>query len=64
MTFQNGGNQPRGPLDDRISALLDTRPPLDRPALLSALRDEFTACENAAYRSGWNDALAELRRRS
>jgi hypothetical protein len=63
MTSQTGGSRERSTLHDRVDALLHRPGPLDKRALLATLDAEVAAREIRAYAAGWNDALAELRRR-
>ncbi|MEU6977466.1 MULTISPECIES: hypothetical protein [unclassified Streptomyces] len=63
MTSQTGGSRAGSTLHDRLNALLQGPGPLDKRALLATLDAEVAARETRAYTAGWNDALAELRRR-
>lgn len=64
MTSQAGGSRIRSTLQDRLNEVLHRPGPLDKRALLATLDAEVTARELHAYKAGWNDAVAELRRRS
>ncbi|MFF0747874.1 hypothetical protein [Streptomyces sp. NPDC004267] len=63
MTSETGGSRSESTLHDRIDVLLRGPGPLDKRTLLAALDAEIEAREFRAYTAGWNDALAELRRR-
>jgi len=63
MTSQTGGSHTGSTLHERLNALLQGPGPLDKRALLATLDAEVAARETRAYTAGWNDALAELRRR-
>ncbi|MEU0401650.1 hypothetical protein ABZ318_15685 [Streptomyces sp. NPDC006197] len=64
MPSQTGGNHAGRTLHDRLDTLLQDPGPLDKRALLATLDAEVAAREIHAYKAGWNDALAELHRRS
>ena len=64
MTSQTGGSHTRHSFHHRLDALLRSPGPLDKRALLATLDAEVEARELHAYKAGWNDALAELRRTS
>ncbi|MFE4589536.1 hypothetical protein [Streptomyces laurentii] len=63
MTSQTGGSRSGNTLHDRVDALLRGPGPLDKRALLATLDAEIEAREIHAYKAGWNDALAEARRK-
>ncbi|MEU6928573.1 hypothetical protein [Streptomyces sp. NPDC046385] len=63
MTQQAEAVRPYIPLQDRLRQLLDGPVALDKRALLGTLYAEVNRREAAAYAAGWNDALADQRRR-
>lgn len=63
MTQQAGASRPHIPLQDRLAQLLNGPAALDKRALLGTLCAEVDRREAVAYAAGWNDAVAELRRR-
>ncbi|GAA3374289.1 hypothetical protein GCM10020367_37600 [Streptomyces sannanensis] len=60
---QSEASRTQTTLHDRLNELLHRPGPLDKRALLATLDAEIAARETRAYTAGWNDALAELRRR-
>ncbi|MFR9795508.1 hypothetical protein ACL02U_06305 [Streptomyces sp. MS06] len=64
MTQQARDSRPHIPLHDRLNQLLDIPGPRSKKALLDDLRAEVASAETRAYVAGWQDALAELGRRT